>query len=216
MAYYNLNKNNRKYVCFVCGEEYMIYDDLKKHILGSHEISKDYVLCPLKRCGCPVRCLRTHFKSNHPQEKLPNVEQYKALIWKDQKTKKKTITRKFKEGNFFSKKNNEVCHFRSGFEENFYKALEKMPSVLKYKPEPFKIEYFFEGFTHNYIPDILVEKINGKKELWEIKPKSQTKLPKNKAKWGAANEYCKKRNWDFIVYTEKGLKDLNREINRLL
>ena len=162
MAYYNLNKNNRKYVCFVCGEEYMIDDDLKKHILGSHEISKDYVLCPLKRCGCPVRCLRTHFKSNHPQEKLPNVEQYKALIWKDQKTKKKTITRKFKEGNFFSKKN------------------------------------------------------NGKKELWEIKPKSQTKLPKNKAKWGAANEYCKKRNWEFIVYTEKGLKDLNREINRLL
>ncbi len=213
MAFYNLNKNIRKYICFVCGEEYLTYDDLKKHIINSHEISRDYVLCPLKRCGCPVRDVRSHFKSHHPQEKLPTVEQYKALVWRDQTTKRKKITKKFKEGNFFSGKNNESLHFRSGFEESFYKTLEKMSDVVKYKPEPFKIEYFFEGTSHNYIPDILVEKIDGKKELWEIKPKSQIELPKNKAKWIAANEYCKKRNWEFIVYTEKGLKDLNRNIN---
>jgi len=86
-----------------------------------------------------------------------------------------------------------------------------MKDVLKYKPEPFKIEYFFEGFTHNYIPDILVEYINGKKELWEIKPKHQTTLPKNQAKWTYANNYCKSRNIEFMVYTEKGLKELQRK-----
>jgi hypothetical protein len=218
MAFINLNKNIPKYICFVCSEEYLDYEEMKKHIIESHDLGRDYVLCPLKRCSCPVRDIRSHFKAKHPQEILPKCEQYKATVWRDvcKKTNKVKVKKKFKEGHYISKKNNNEKYFyRSGLELEFYVVLEKMPEVLKYKPEPFQIEYFFEGFTHNYIPDILVEYVNGKRELWEIKPKHQINLPKNQAKWSYANNYCKNRNIEFIVYTENGLKELKRKFNHL-
>jgi len=74
-----------------------------------------------------------------------------------------------------------------------------------------EIEYVYEGKLRKYIPDILVEYNTGKKELWEIKPKNQTKIPKNLAKWKAADEYCRKRNIEFIVFTEKGLRMLKNK-----
>ena len=48
------------------------------------------------------------------------------------------------------------------------------------------------------------------------KPNSQKKLPKNLAKWSAAADYCKKRNWEFIVLTEKGLKLLKNKSQNIL
>lgn len=77
---------------------------------------------------------------------------------------------------------------------------------------------------HRYFPDLLV-KIKGKDGrcstyLIEIKPHSQTQLrnPKkhtkkflnevvtfatNKAKWHAAEKFCKDQGWTFRVITEK-------------
>ena len=57
---------------------------------------------------CPVRDIRSHFKAKHPQETLPKCEQYKAIVWRDvcKKTNKVKVKRKFKEGHFISKKNN--------------------------------------------------------------------------------------------------------------
>ena len=80
----------------------------------------------------------------------------------------------------------------------------------------FYIDYIYEGYKHKYIPDILIEYNCGKKKLCEIKPNSQKKLPKNLAKWSAAADYCKKRNWEFIVLTEKGLKLLKNKSQNIL
>lgn len=71
-----------------------------------------------------------------------------------------------------------IFFFRSGLELKFIKYLEKNRKVKRYKSESLQIEYFFNGRDHNYIPDILVEYTDGKIELWEIKPKSQTKWDK--------------------------------------
>jgi len=206
-----MNNNNRikNFSCFVCDVIFDTIEEFRSHIVSEHEEGIDYITCPHPECGCPVRDLRTHIALKHPTFKIPDGYPTRPVILRDSKNKKKRNTA-FKSGEFFSKKNNKNLFFRSGMEMEFYKILEKKNDVARYTPECLEIEYNFQGRTHRYIPDILVEYTNGKRQLWEIKPKSQTKLPKNLAKWEAANSYCQKRNIEFIVLTERGLKQLKR------
>jgi len=206
-----MDKKNtgRNYCCFICEQSYDQLDVFRSHIVTEHKEGDDYVICP--SCGIPTRDLIAHYRSKHIGEVIPPGTQTRALIIRDVKKKVKKIGKKvtkFKQGNFYSEKNHCNIFFRSGLELKFIKHLEKNPKVRKYKAESLQIEYSFNGGTHNYIPDILVEYTDGKIELWEIKPKSQTKWDKNIAKWKAANVYCKKRNWEFIVMTENALKTL--------
>jgi len=201
----------KNYVCFVCSLMIESLEEFRTHIVQNHEEGTDYITCPCDNCKIPVRDLKTHYAVKHPEHSIPSGYPTRPIIIRDARVKKgkKKVT-KFKTGSFYSKKNNKDLYFRSGLESEFYKILEKRRDVLNYSVEALEIEYYFEGYTHRYIPDILVEFTDGRKELWEIKPKSQTKLPKNTAKWSAANEYCKKRNWKFIVLTENGLKMLKK------
>ena len=203
----NKKDKTRKFCCFVCQDTFNDIDLLKDHIVNNHTEGDDYVLCPL--CQHPVRDMQIHYRSKHIGMNMPENIQTRAIIIRDIKSpNKKNNFSKFKQGNFHSEKNQCDIFFRSGLELKFLKILEKNPNVRKYKAESLQIEYFFEGSSHNYIPDILVEYTDGKIELWEIKPKSQTKWAKNVAKWKAANVYCQKRSWEFIVMTENALKKL--------
>lgn len=199
-----MKNNTRSYICFVCFQDFENVEAFRQHIVNNHEEGTDYVPCP--SCKIPLRDVLRHFALKHPESIFPKNYPTKPIVIRDIKkiSKKKKPT--YKQGNFFSKKNNKDLFFRSGMELEFYKILENKKDVLKYNAEPIEIDYQYEGSSHKYIPDILVEYQDNKKELWEIKPKSQTKLPKNQAKWQAANEYCKRRNWDFLVLTERGLR----------
>ena len=88
-------------------------------------------------------------------------------------------------------------------------------------------ENYPHGTPRRYFPDIWVryKARDGsvREMLWEIKPYKETKEPKvpkrrtrrfinevltygtNTSKWEAAQEYCKKRGWEFRVLTEKDL-----------
>lgn len=105
-------------------------------------------------------------------------------------------------------------------------------SFLSWSSEPIALPYLspVDGKFHRYFVDfyIKVKTKNGKiKEyLVEVKPHKQTKEPKlsttprtnkptrrflneaktyaiNLAKWKAADEFCKERNWQFVKWTEK-------------
>lgn len=118
--------------------------------------------------------------------------------------------------------------YRSGYELKFMKWLDKHSSILEWSSEEIVIGYISpkDGRPHRYFPDFLIKKkdINGNIQtvLVEVKPASQTKPPRksknqkkylnevmtygiNEAKWEAAKMYCKKRNWDFQILTEKEL-----------
>ena len=106
-------KNQRKYQCFVCGVQFQDFFEYKQHIIDKHEEGREYVLCPLQRCGAPVRDMRTHFRVKHPSESMPKIKQFKALIWKDFSTKHpngKTRKPKFREGNYESTKMKQMLH----------------------------------------------------------------------------------------------------------
>jgi hypothetical protein len=119
--------------------------------------------------------------------------------------------------------------YRSGWELRVMRFLDVTDAILEYSCEETIITYVspLDGKKHRYFPDMYVKfrtKDGGTKEmLWEIKPLKQSVEPKmqqavtrkyiseimtygvNKAKWDAAEEYCKDRGWEFKVVTEKDL-----------
>lgn len=119
--------------------------------------------------------------------------------------------------------------YRSLWERRFMTYCDTNDSILKWSSEEICIPYRspLERKVRRYYPDFWLEvkKADGKKEkvLIEVKPKKQTQPPKiqktkttrylkevktwgvNKAKWEAATAFCKKKNWRFLILTEKEL-----------
>lgn len=118
--------------------------------------------------------------------------------------------------------------YRSRWELVFMNYLDSHKDVKRWASEELVIPYVspVDNRMHRYFPDFWVEKINreGKKDVVvvEIKPYAQTNQPKktknskrylyemktwaiNNAKWKAAEKYCKDKNWQFMIMTEKEL-----------
>lgn len=119
--------------------------------------------------------------------------------------------------------------YRSSWELKLMTYLDGHPDVLQWASEEIVVPYRspLDGRIHRYFPDFWVRKrtTNGNVEtvLIEVKPLKETMEPKpqtritkrylrevatwgvNQAKWKAAEEYCKDRNWNFIKMTEQEL-----------
>ena len=115
--------------------------------------------------------------------------------------------------------------YRSSWEYKFMQWCDSHPSVEEWASEEIIIPYIspVDGKRHRYFPDFYV-KVGNKKYIAEVKPLKQTKEPKtqkrntkkyisevmtyavNKAKFKAADEFCKDHGWEFMVVTEKELK----------
>ncbi len=213
------DNGKRKWQCFVCGREHADFETFRTHIVDNHEEGREYVLCPLGRCGAPVRDINLHFKAKHPKESIPKYNgPNRAIIWKDSKNVKSTKKPKFREGHFVSVKNGgKEFYYRSGYECEVLECLEQIPEIIAYDVEPFKtgIPYLFKGEQHHYFPDISLQFADGHIEIWEIKPAKQTLLEVNNAKWQAAETYCQARDWKFIVITEIGIEKLKKHVRKI-
>ncbi len=120
---------------------------------------------------------------------------------------------------------NEIV-YRSSWELQTMVKFDREASVVLWNSEGLAIPYQspLDGKTHRYFPDFLirVRYRNGTEKTWllEVKPFSQTQLrtPKkrtrkflnevaqysiNRAKWAAAEAFCKDQGWTFKVITEK-------------
>lgn len=118
--------------------------------------------------------------------------------------------------------------YRSGLELKFFRFCDKSKSVIRWGSENIVVPYRnpLDDRLHRYYVDNYVVIKEGdliKKYCIEIKPYIQTKKPKtkyrkkshilyeakqyvtNQAKWKAAREYCKKREYEFLILTEKEL-----------
>ena len=119
--------------------------------------------------------------------------------------------------------------YRSLWERRVMVHLDDDPNVIEWSNEEIIIPYLspIDGRWHRYFPDFFVRVKNrhGVQEalILEVKPLKQAVPPQvkkritrqyiqevatygiNEAKWKAATEYCKDRNWKFKVITEKDL-----------
>lgn len=203
----------RKYTCFVCGKVFDTYDEMQLHIKENYTEGREYLLCPLKYCGKCVRDIRAHFKCVHKSVAIPkNIQLRPTVMFDVTSSSKRKKVPTFKEGYHISKKNNnKAMKYRSGYEKDVYESLEIIGEVLKYDVESFGIEYYFRSKRHTYYPDIMVQFIDGNIEIWEVKPANQKSMPVNKAKWAAAEHYCKLRGWNFEVIDENAIHQLKKK-----
>ena len=120
--------------------------------------------------------------------------------------------------------------YRSLWEKKFMNYCDLNESVNEWQSEEFFIPYVspLDNRVHRYFPDFLIKYKDSKKRLRtmvvEVKPKKETKMPPtnpkkrtkswaysvrtwaiNQAKWKAAREFCKDRNYEFKIMTEDDL-----------
>lgn len=99
--------------------------------------------------------------------------------------------------------------YRSSWERLFMVYCDKKPEIWNWSSEEIKIAYIHDEKNRTYYPDFWVDMIdkNGNRveKLIEIKPHYQRTMKVNKAKWLAAEEYCRDNDMEFLVMTEKEL-----------
>jgi len=116
--------------------------------------------------------------------------------------------------------------YRSLWEKSVFMWCDANPKVKSWCSEEIIIPYYFAADKryHRYFPDLKVV-MEDKTLLIEIKPEKETVPPtgpkrtkkyisegltyiKNMNKWEAAESYCKDRNWEFQIWTEKTLQEM--------
>ena len=120
--------------------------------------------------------------------------------------------------------------YRSSYEFKLFRHLDSHEKIEWWASEEMSISYLspLDKKWHRYFPDVILKKKNDPQIIMiEVKPEKQTIPPKqkttkkgkptksylyeikewgkNQAKWDAAQKFCKKRGWKFIIMTEKEL-----------
>jgi hypothetical protein len=108
-----------------------------------------------------------------------------------------------------------VVKYKSKLEEKFLRFIDTNPNVKQWGYELVVIPYIFEGKQHKYYIDIFVELVDGRKEIWEIKPFAIIKQDKdffgtnmdeeyarNTAKWNYARDWADRNNMKFRIISE--------------
>ena len=118
--------------------------------------------------------------------------------------------------------------YRSTWEIKVMNYLDENPNVIWWGSEELPIPYYspVDKKKHRYFPDFIAKmrKADGTVMTYviEVKPEKQTQPPTqkrktktflqeaityeiNKAKWFAAEEFCKDHGWQFLILTEKHL-----------
>lgn len=146
----------------------------------------------------------------------------------------KKIYRKFKQGKYSPRyprkyKGSTPIIYRSGLELKLMRWLDRNSLVREWGSESVIIPYVHpkDNRTHRYFVDFNFKmERNGKlkKYLVEVKPSRQSKPPRktkntksylyesftyavNSAKWSAAEKWCKKHGYEFLIITEKHLNN---------
>jgi hypothetical protein len=109
-------------------------------------------------------------------------------------------------GDYVSSKTRKIHHYRSSWELAAMKYLDKVDSVLRWDSECLRISYI--NVTKRwYVPDFFVEYTDGRKEIWEIKPKEFVDSRACQLKTEAAQKYCEKSAIDaYVILTRDDLK----------
>lgn len=151
------------------------------------------------------------------------------------KKRMRTEKGKFDQGTFVPKnpqkyKGSSPIIYRSSWEKKFMNYCDISEMIESWGSETITIPYYnpVAKSVWKYYTDFIVKIRTSEKvftAIIEVKPHKQTLPPKytnrknkkslmyehktwetNKAKWQAAEEFCKKRGWKFIIMTEKDLK----------
>jgi len=90
----------------------------------------------------------------------------------------------------YEAKTKKIYHYRSSWELATMEHLDRDSNVSSWNYECLRIPYYYETNKRWYVPDFFVEFSDGRKEIWEIKPKQLIDSDANKLKSEAAQKFC--------------------------
>lgn len=104
-----------------------------------------------------------------------------------------------------------ILEYESELEHDFLLILDQDPKCLDIQTQPVEITYRrVDGKEVTVVPDIWVLFDNGEEYLIEVKPESQLQKLIEDPNWAkrveAIHEYCKKRNWKYLIVTDRKIK----------
>ena len=107
-------------------------------------------------------------------------------------------------GFFTSHKGDELLQFESLNEQRFLFLLHFDSTVKKIEDQPVRIEYSVRSKPKSYVPDFLVEYVDGRRAFFEIKTEEGRKAQGKKfaAAYRAAKAYASKSNSRFHLLTD--------------
>lgn len=153
------------------------------------------------------------FKSTRHENMLKRMEEKKRRWEESKSTNQVDDTAKPYYGGIksklFSKDDNRVVSFDSLWERSFFIKMSKDSSVRSIRRKTERIKYY--NITcqsyRTYEPDFLIEYMDGRKELIEIKPKSKINCDVISKK-SSAEVWCRNNEIIYRMLTENDLKDL--------
>jgi hypothetical protein len=108
-------------------------------------------------------------------------------------------------GQFPSIKVGRNVWYESTIERDYLYLLEFDPDVVRYKEQPFRVKYIYEGKRHTYVPDFLVQRKN-KFQVVENKPEGKATTGANKLRFRLLNLIFREQGYEFIVVTDKQIR----------
>ena len=125
------------------------------------------------------------------------------------KKRRRRRKKRYHTGVHVSAKTGQACKYRSGWELSYMQWLDAHAAVRTYSYEAVKIPYVSNVRTcklRNYLPDFLIEYVDGSKQLVEIKPKRKVQHVTVQKKLKAAELYCRAHGISLVILTEVELK----------
>ena len=113
-------------------------------------------------------------------------------------------------------KNGETVQCESHTEYKLALRIDRDPRVKNYRSQPLRISYIAsEGNQHTYVPDFQVWRWDGSIELHEVTLSQRRLLPHAQRREKAAQEYCEREGWRYVVHTEGSLPNDTEGANLL-
>lgn len=86
------------------------------------------------------------------------------------------------------------------------KHLDARDDVASWDYESFRISYVYDNHKRWYVPDFTVKFIDGRSEVWEIKPKEFILSERNVLKTKAAEDWCSENESKYVIMTGDDLR----------
>jgi len=108
-------------------------------------------------------------------------------------------------GKFPSLKNGKTVWFESHLERDFIFLTEFDREVIKYREQPFQVQYLMDGKKYRYFPDFLIEREN-KNQVIEIKPQSKVEKEEFIYFSKVMTDHLAKEGYEYLVITDSTIR----------
>jgi hypothetical protein len=129
-------------------------------------------------------------------------------MWENKDYRDKMVfagPKKYKRGHVDTVKGGRI-YYRSSWEEAIIEIIDSSSLVTRFVSAPFGIPYKFEGKEHKYWPDYLIGLNDGRRLILEVKG---PEYPNWSAKKRAAEKFCSKYGYEYVIIHEKPVKSLS-------